>query len=127
MSIHRCSQLRTVCAEQSTRFQYGMENFQLRMFQNFQNSRVAHFSTNHERWVAQVWIFRPGKLQTPDLEKTRPRWLRVIVPHISKSRWGPPIVICQTWATRQLQCYSRLIAPTWSPPATGPGPALLAD
>ena len=63
--------------------------------------RVAHFSTNHERWVAQVWIFRPGKLRNAELERTRARLLRFIVSHISKSRCGPPIVIGQTWATRQ--------------------------
>src|ERR1022692_2302348 len=76
--------------------------------------RVAHFSTNHERWVAQVWIFRPGKPQNPELERTRTRWLRFIVSHISKSRcgapiflhyWlgrlGPPVVNGQRWATRR--------------------------
>src|ERR1039457_4365652 len=68
--------------------------------QSLMMRRVAHFSTNHERWVPQVWIFRPGKLQNPELERTRTRWLRFFISHISKSRCGPPIVIGQTWATR---------------------------
>jgi hypothetical protein len=40
--------------------------------------------------VAQVWIFRPGKLWKPELERTKSGGLGLIVSPISKSRCGPP-------------------------------------
>jgi hypothetical protein len=49
---------------------------------------VSHISTYYERWVAQVWIFRPGKLWKPELDRTKSGGF--IVSHISKSRCGPP-------------------------------------
>jgi hypothetical protein len=38
---------------------------------------------------SHVWVFRPGKLQSPELERARTRRSRFILFHISKSRCGP--------------------------------------
>jgi hypothetical protein len=56
---------------------------------------VSHISTYYERWVAQVWIFRPGKLYKPELERTKNGGLGFIVSPISESRCGPPNFIGQ--------------------------------